>query len=203
LDKLFSQKFARFISTLFVPPSFTILIFVYYAFKLENNFSKQIILIAVALIFGFILHIALFVLFKKKGRLVDMDATIKEERTTPFLISCIFYIIGLVILITQRIDVISSAFWFCYISNIIVVIAINKFWKISVHALGSSGALAALFFVAGPVGLFFILIPLLVGWSRVKLKCHTVSQVFAGAALGFCSVYLQMFLIVKWLNYGW
>ena len=203
MDKQFSQKLARFISTLFVPPSFTILIFVYFAFKLENNFPKQIVLLAVTVIFGFVLHIVLFVQLKRKGKLVNYDATIKEERTAPFLISGVFYIIGLVILITSRVNIISTAFWFCYISNIIIVIAINKFWKISVHALGSSGALAALFFVAGPVGLFFILIPLLVGWSRVKLKCHTVSQVFAGAALGFCSVYLQMFLIVKWLNYGW
>ena len=171
MDKLFSQKFARFISTLFVPPSFTILIFVYYAFKLENNFSKQIILIAVALIFGFILHIALFILFRKKGRLVDMDATIKEERTAPFLISCIFYIIGLVILITQRIDVISSAFWFCYISNIIVVIAINKFWKISVSCFGFIRCFSCIIFCCRAGWTFFYPHPF-AGWmvkGKVKM----------------------------------
>jgi membrane-associated phospholipid phosphatase len=146
--------------------------------------------------------VALFVLFKKKGRLVDMDATIKEERTTPFLISGVFYTIGLIILITQHIGVILLAFWFCYISNIIIVIIINKFWKISVHSLGASGSLAALLFTTGPIGLIFIFIPPLVGWSRVKLKCHTVSQVLAGAALGLVSTYLQMALIVKWFNYA-
>ena len=131
-----------------------------------------------------------------------MDASIKEERTAPFLISGIFYIIGLIILITQHIDVISIAFWFCYISNILIVVLINKYWKISVHALGASGALAALFFAAGPSGLIFFFIPVLVGWSRVKLRFHTLSQVLAGAALGFCSVYLQMTLIVRWFGYA-
>ncbi len=202
MDKPFSQKLARFISTLFVPPSFTILIFIYFAFKLENNSSKQIVLLAVTLIFGFALHIALFVMLKKNGKLVNYDATIKEERTTPFLISCVFYIIGLVILITSRINIISIAFWFCYISNVLIVIIINKFWKISVHSLGAGGSLAALCFAAGPVGFIFIFIPLLVGWSRVKLKCHTVSQVLAGAVLGFGSTYLQMALIVNWFNYA-
>ena len=202
MDKSFSVKFARFISTLFVPPSFTILIFTYFAFALEAVLFKRITILLVTLIFGFALHIALFVLFKKKGRLVDMDATIKEERTIPFLISAVFYIIGLVILITQHINVISIAFWFCYISNIIIVILINKYWKISVHALGASGALAALFFAIGPAALFFIFIPVIVGWSRVKLKCHTVTQVLAGGVLGFCSTYLQMTLIVNWFGYA-
>jgi membrane-associated phospholipid phosphatase len=202
LDKLFSKKLARFISTLFVPPSFTILIFFYFAFKFENDISKQVILLLVALIFGFALHIALFVLFKKKGWLVDMDATIKEERTTPFLLSAVLYIIGLIILITSKIDIISIAFWFCYISNVIIVILINKHWKISVHSLGASGSFAALLFAAGPAGLIFFFIPLLVGWSRVKLKCHTVTQVLAGGALGFFSTYIQMVLIVKWFGYA-
>ncbi len=202
MDKQFSQKLARFISTLFVPPSFTILIFVYFAFKLENNFPKQIVLLAVTVIFGFVLHIVLFVQLKRKGKLVNYDATIKEERTAPFLISGVFYIIGLVILITSRVNIISTAFWFCYISNVLIVVLINKFWKISVHSLGACGSLAALCFAVGPAGLIFIFIPLLVGWSRVKLKCHTVSQVLAGAVLGFVSTYLQMALIVNWFNYA-
>jgi membrane-associated phospholipid phosphatase len=71
-----------------------------------------------------------------------------------------------------------------------------------VHALGSSGALAAICFVVGPMGLIFFFIPLLVMWSRVKLNCHTFSQVLAGAVLGFWSTYMQMAIIVKWFGYA-
>jgi membrane-associated phospholipid phosphatase len=202
LDKPFSQKFARFISTLFVPPSFTIFIFIYFAVRFETDLSKKIVLLLVTLIFGFILHIALFLYFKKKGRLVDMDASIKEERTIPFLISAVFYLLGLCILIAFKINIISIAFWFCYISNVFIVVLINKFWKISVHSIGAFGSLASLFFAAGPVALLFFFIPLLVGWSRVKLKFHTLAQVTAGAVFGFCSVYLQMYLIIKWFGYA-
>lgn len=202
MDKLFSKKFARFISTLFVPPSFTVLIYIYFAFNLESDFTKRLVLLIVTFIFGFALHIALFLLFKHKGRLVDMDASIKEERTTPFLLSSLIYLTGLGILIYYRINIIPVAFWFCYISNIFIVVLINKFWKISVHAIGACGALASVFFTIGPAGLIFFFIPVLVGWSRVKLKFHTLPQVLAGAVLGFCSVYIQMYFIVKWFSHA-
>ena len=39
--------------------------------------------ILIALIFGFILPITLFLILRKKGKLVDQDASIKEERTFP------------------------------------------------------------------------------------------------------------------------
>ena len=201
MDKLFSQKFARIISTLFVPPSFTVLIYTYFSFTLETDITKRLVLLLVTFTFGFALHIVLFLLFRKRGRLADMDASIKEERTTPFLISSLIYLCGLILLIYYKINFIPAAFWFCYISNIFIVVLINKFWKISVHAIGACGALAALFYTAGPAAFIFIFIPVLVGWSRVKLKFHTVPQVLAGAVLGFCSVYLQMYFIVNWLRH--
>jgi len=200
LGKNLSDKVARIISTLFVPPTFTIIIFTFFAFNLENVLSKKIITILVALIFGFSLQIILFLTFRKKGKLVNLDATIKEERTVPFLISVVFYVIGILILIAAKINILSIAFWFCYISNTIIVILINKYWKISVHSTGASGALAALIFVTGPIGLLLGLLVFLVGWSRIKLKCHNFLQVAAGTIFGFFSTYLQILLILKWFS---
>ena len=200
MDKNLSDKIARIISTLFVPPSFTIIIFTFFAFNLENVLSKKIITILVALIFGFFLQIILFISFRKKGKLVNLDATIKEERTIPFLISVVFYVVGILILIFAEINILSIAFWFCYISNTIIVILINKYWKISVHSTGASGALAALIFVTGPIGLLLGLLVFLVGWSRIRLKCHNFLQVAAGTIFGFFSTYLQILLILKWFS---
>lgn len=200
MGKNLSDKVARIISTLFVPPSLTIIMFVLFAFNLESELSKKIFTILVALIFGFTLQIILFVTFRKKGKLVNLDATIKEERTIPFLISVVFYLIGIIILISAKINILSIAFWFCYISNTLIVVLINKYWKISVHSTGASGALAALIFVTGPIGLLFSVLVLLIGWSRIKLKCHNFLQVAAGIIFGFFSTYLQIFLILKWFS---
>lgn len=193
-----SYKFARITSNLFVPPSFNIIIFSIFAFVLEFDPTKKIITILVSLIFGFFLHIFLFLYFRKKGKLINLDATIKEERTVPFLIAVIFYLIGLIILISFQVNIITIAFWFCYISNTLLITLINKFWKISAHSMGASGPASAIFYVFSYFGFIPLIITIIVGWSRIKLKCHNIYQVLAGAILGFISTYLQIYLIVKY-----
>lgn len=195
-----SHKLARIISTVFVPPSFTIVIFTIFAFTLESEPSKQVLTILTALGFGFIAPILLFLILRKKGKLADQDASIKEERTIPFLIAIIFYLIGLWIMIKFDLNIISIAFWFCYISNTIITIIINNFWKISAHSMGVAGPFSSLVFVFGWTGILLLPIVLLVGWARVELKCHTTSQVVTGILLAFISVYIQMGLIVKYLS---
>ncbi len=197
-----SIKTARIISTLFVPPSFTITIFTLFAFALEQNHVKRFILISTAVVFGFILPVIMFAAFRRKGLIADIDAKIKEERTFPFTLSAVFYIFGLLILIYYGINIISIAFWFCYISNTLLVVVINKTWKISAHMMGASGPFAALVYVFGLAAITFVILLVLIGWSRIKLECHNLSQVMAGAFLGFISTYIQIYLIIKYFGYA-
>jgi membrane-associated phospholipid phosphatase len=191
-----SDKLARIISTLFVPPSFTIIVFTIFAFVLETESLMTVVTILVAFLFGFTAQIILFVILRKRGKIVDLDASVKEERTTPFLISVGFYLIGLVILIIFSVNIISIAFWFCYISNTLVTILINRHWKISAHAMGAAGPLAAITYVFGLIALLFAIIVFLVGWSRIQLKVHTTAQVVAGILFAFFSTFLQIYFIV-------
>lgn len=192
-----TDKHARIISTIFVPPSFTIVVFTFFAFTLETELTQRLITFLVALLFGFIAPIILFVVLKKSKKLADLDASIKEERTLPFVIGTGFYLVGLIILLIFNVNIISIAFWFCYISNTMITILINKHWKISAHAMGSAGPLAAITFCLGPQMLFFSFITFLVGWSRVQLKVHTIAQVIGGILFAFISTYLQMYFIVR------
>jgi len=194
------NKLARFISTLFVPPSFTIIVFTWFAFVFESDSLKIIITIAVAFIFGFIAQIILFLVFRKKGLIADLDASVKEERTAPFFISMGFYFIGLIILIVSQVNILSIAFWFCYLSNTFFTLLINKHWKISAHAMGASGPLAAVTYAFGPLALVFGILVTLIGWSRIQLKVHTLPQVLIGILFAFASTYLQILLVVKWFS---
>lgn len=199
MKRTLSIKLARIISTIFVPPSFTLIFFLSFSFSLELTYQKSLVMILVALIFGFVAPIVLFLFLRNKGKLVDIDASVKEERTVPFLIAELFYLAGLFILIFYKINIISIAFWFCYISNTLIIVFINKYWKISVHAMGAAGPAAAIIFIFGWIGLLMFAVVAIVGWSRVKLKCHSISQVFAGALFGFVSTYLQIYMISKYL----
>jgi len=195
-----TDKFARIISTLFVPPSFTIIVFTIFAFKLETEPLQQVVTIFTAFIFGFAAQIILFVVFRKRGKIVDLDASDKEERSVPFLISVGFYLLGLIILIIFKVNIITIAFWFCYISNTLITIVINRYWKISAHAMGAAGPLAAITYVFGPIALVFSAIVLLVGWSRIQLKVHSFLQVIVGIIFAFASAYIQILFVVKWFS---
>jgi len=200
LNSSASHKFARFISTVFVPPSFTIIVYAIFALTLETDSSKKILTFTIPFIFGFVSPIVLFLYLRKKGKLIDQDASIKEERTFPFLIAIVFYSVGLVLMLKFNLNIISIAFWFCYISNTLITILINKHWKISAHAMGASGPCAAIVFSFGWISLIMLPIVLLVGWSRIKLKCHSLSQVVIGVVLAFVSVYMQMYLITNYFK---
>lgn len=189
------QKLARIISTLFVPPSFTIIVYFTFALSVEQTLKKNLIVFLVALVLGFLAPITMFVIMRKRKMISDNDAMIKDQRTLPYFIAIIFYAIGLIILILTKVSIISIAFWFCYISNTFITILINKYWKISAHSMGASGAAAALFFVFGWNSFVAMIITILVGWSRIELKCHTLQQVIAGIILAFVSVYVQMKII--------
>lgn len=198
LEDYISNRFARIISTIFVPPSFTIIIFAIFAFTLEAESFKKIITFLIPFIFGFVLPIALFLYLRRRGKLIDQDASIKEERTFPFLVAIVFYLMGLLLMIKFNLNIISIAFWFCYISITVITIFINKYWKISAHSMGVSGPFAVLIFVFGWIGLILLPVVFLVGWSRVKLKCHSIAQVLTGIIVAFVSVYIQMYYITKY-----
>ncbi|MCH8034680.1 MAG: phosphatase PAP2 family protein [Bacteroidetes bacterium] len=192
------DKLARIISTVFVPPSFSIIVFTLLAFYLETESTQRYITIFVALIFGFISPIVLFVYYRKKGKIIDLDASIKEERTVPMSISVIFFTVGLIMFIAFDLNIVSIAYWFCYISNTLIAIIINKNWKISAHTMGAAGPLAAVTFLFGPIALVFLIIVVLVGWSRIQLKCHSIGEVIAGGIFAFISTYIQIYLIVSY-----
>jgi hypothetical protein len=187
---------ARVISTLFVPPSFSLILFTLFAFKYENDPHKILLSVLVTLAFSFSFPIILFIILRNQGRIVNSDASIKEERTFPFIVSVLFYAVGILILIKAQINIVSIALWFCYISNTIFIIIINKYWKISAHMMGVAGPFAAVCFVYGFSALPFILILFMIGWARIFLKCHDIYQVLAGGLLGFISTILQMQIII-------
>ena len=195
-DKL-QQKITRFVSIIFIPPVLTVLSFLYLALKFESDSIKSSYTIIIAVLFGFILQIASFIYFRKKGLLSDVDAKIKNERTLPFIASLLIFTLGFILLLTLNVSIISIAFWFCYISNTFLVILINKYLKISIHAMGVSGPLALFVFLLGINGLVFLPILFAVGWSRIKLKVHSLIEVIAGVIFGFISVYLQLFLFLN------
>lgn len=186
------NKTARVISTLFIPPFFSLIVFIYLPAIFIHSASVKSLAIFNGIAFSVIFPMTLFFVFRKKKLIADDDAKIKEQRLIPFLWGIGFYLVGLVFFLLLNVPAIITYLW---ISNIIItscIIIVNLFWKISVHAAGVGTFLGLMFFLFGYHSLFLIILVLLVCWSRIYLKCHNIFQVSAGALLGFSVVYFLL-----------
>ena len=128
----------------------------------------------------------------------DTDVSIRQQRNELYLFSMITILIGIALLIwlgapAPFVALLCSAAFLniaCWL--------INLFWKISVHAASAASCATIVSIYTHVLGVFFWLCVLAVGWSRVRTRNHTITQVGAGtclATLGVLGVFMVFGLI--------
>jgi len=81
----------------------------------------------------------------------------------------------------------------------IIMMVITFWWKISMHASSLGGVATMLTVLYGAVMLPLFVLLVLVSWSRVVLRRHTVTQVIAGSLAGI--VLSLVILKLRGVNY--
>ncbi|AEF95667.1 phosphatase PAP2 family protein [Methanotorris igneus] len=112
------------------------------------------------------------------------DIPDRNERMIPLIIMAIY---GLILVIIEP-----SFLSKFYLTNILSILIITSFWKISIHCYGLSAIITALIKsnqICGdlPYIIIFIYLGFLIFtmWSRIYLEKHTPLQVIMGTLLGF------------------
>lgn len=146
--------------------------------------------ILICLVVMVILPISPIVYEAWKGN-VDLDVSERESRTKFFLFSMICDIIAFSLYSYLGCHIMSTLAA-AYFSVTLGVLLVSLKSKISVHGAGVGGPGAALIYVYGPLALVVGIIWILVIYSRVSLKQHTLEQSVAGVALG---------VIIAWVTY--
>ena len=135
-------------------------------------------------LFAAVIPIAFIKYGMKRGRWADRHVGVKQHR----LIVMVFIIgsvaTGIALMIGLGAPRTMTALIAAMLTTLAALLAITTVWKISVHAAVSSGAVAMLTVVYGPIALTGYALVALVGWSRIELRDHTRGQVLAGALLG-------------------
>ena len=131
-------------------------------------------------------------MMRKKGKILNNDATVKEERTVPYVYGIIFTLFGIVLSSWFNLNINIIMLWMVYLISSIILININRFWKISAHAMGASIPLGASIGFSQNYFIIFSVILVLVCFARFILKVHTIQQIFAGSFVGFLTTYLLL-----------
>jgi membrane-associated phospholipid phosphatase len=199
------QRTAIIISNITAPPMLAVPTYVvlglYDQSKSKISVASLLFELAVSIFFGVFLPIGLILFLYSRKLVSDMHISIREQRTIPYLGAIAAYLIAFGLIYSVNGQGILAAVMICYAINTIVIMGINFGWKVSAHATGVGGPLAALTLVFGwSITPLYVLIPL-VGWARVFLKAHTIGQVTVGTLLGFGLTLLQLSLIFRPL--GW
>jgi membrane-associated phospholipid phosphatase len=122
------------------------------------------------------------VLYFYRKNVVDLYVSKKETRTPFFLIAIALYSFAAIIFFSTNTKIMFlMALGYTFVT--IILLVVNRFWKVSVHSAGVTGPIFALIFVFGIIVMPLSLIIVLVSWSRIKLKKHTFMQTFAGSLI--------------------
>jgi membrane-associated phospholipid phosphatase len=165
--------------------------------------SYKWIAIVGTLVFTGILPLIPLVILIVRGEITDINVSVREQRTFPYMFSFLAYIFWAYFLwrnLQMPFFIVSVAIASA-VSTIILLI-INFKWKISAHLCCAGGVFA---FVVGisfkfeinPVWLIITMlaITLLLVISRIELKAHNPAQTFAGFAIGFVITLLPILLL--------
>ena len=126
---------------------------------------------------------------------------LREQRTLPYLAAIASFGLAFGLIYALLGGGSLAAIMLASTVNGLIVLFINFYWKISAHATGLAGPLAALTSVYGwPILPLYLLLPL-VDWARVYLKAHTLGQVIVGSLFGLLCTAVQFELIFRPL--GW
>lgn len=182
---------AKLISNLFspvivAPAAFAILI------SQAGLPGNRMLIWLVILVFAAIVPLLMLLWLRHRGAITDLDVSRRDQRLIPLLVSMLSYGAAFIILELLKADNFTRGLVFCSLTNLIIVIFITRYWKISIHAAGLTSPLAALWVLWNSYAWPMAALAALVGTSRVILKAHTPAQVVVGSIFGFTLTVIQL-----------
>ena len=140
-------------------------------------------------------------LLKKAGLVHDVGLNERKERSLPYLMCIICLVATGIFMQTKGAPHWLAMFYYAGAATGLVELVINQWWKISVHCAGAAGIVALLLHIQYddfclPATYTWIIVSIalagLLGAARIWLGRHTLGQVLAGYAVGFCGVFFLM-----------
>ena len=123
-------------------------------------------------------------LMRRRRRVGDFWISARAERLTPalFLLAAFMVLLGALTLLDAPEDLLLMTLSMGLASAAVAFLTL--FFKASAHCTVAGHAATAGLLLLGPLGWIFAIALLVVVWSRVTPRAHTLPEAFAGAAVG-------------------
>jgi hypothetical protein len=178
-------KFAQAISYIFDGSVLALPIFIAVIFFNNKNRSISDVLLnflITSFFIAFIPYLFIFFLYKSK-RISDLQMPKRKERYIPLMIINLSVITGFCVLLFSSPAKLLLTVYSIYLLCLPVISIITFFWKISFHSSYITLFSIIYLIVFGKWAVFTLVLIPLVGWSRIKLKKHTLAQVLVGVVV--------------------
>ncbi len=190
-------RFARLVSNVLAPAPVSIPMIVLVSFYQARSVVSALAYASLALLFLSIGPFGYVLVGVRLGKLSDVDVSRRNERTGPFIFGLISVCLGwLVMVLIHAPAILVTCLIITAVSGLVMLLTTLR-WKISIHASSLAGVATMLTVLYGAVMLPTFGLLILVNWSRVVLRRHTIGQVITGSLL---SITLTT-LILKWRGF--
>lgn len=183
-------KIAKIISIFFEPFTVSCVALVVVITNLNTSIELKIFWFLTAVFLAGVPALMVLIYEKKTGKIHDWFIRDRKERRDVqiawFLGSALFFVATLVFHGPRLLE--ALALTLLLVSLLITIATI--YWKISVHMVGVSLFVLIFLLVYSSSFLWLAILIPLVGWARVKLGAHTLTQVTVGSLLTILITYL-------------
>ena len=183
---------ARVVSNILAPAPISLPLVGLVALYHAHNVPLALLYALLTLFFLSIGPLIYILIAVRMGKISDIDISRRTERAGPFLFGISSVLAGwLALIILHGPRDLQTVLIITAVSGIVMMVT-TLWWKISIHASSMGGAATMLTAFYGAVMLPTFLLLILVSWSRVVLRRHTVLQVVAGSRVSIALTLLVM-----------
>ena len=137
-----------------------------------------------ALFCGVLPHLAI-VWGVRSNRWTDRHVTVRRQRAVPLLFSLVSVAVGVAVLsLAPAVPASLVAVTRLVLTGAAVVFLVSFAWKISIHTSVASSAVVVTAVTFDGLWLLSGVLVVVIGWSRVRLRQHTLWQTIGGAVVG-------------------
>ncbi|HXR64881.1 MAG TPA: phosphatase PAP2 family protein [Ktedonobacteraceae bacterium] len=176
-------RIARQVSNILAPATISVPMVLLVAFYKTSSSASAFAYAGLTLFFLSIGPFTYIFIGVRLGKFSDIDVSKRTERVGPFIFGLISVCLGwFALVLTHGPTPLISTIIVTAISGLVMMIITLK-WKISLHSGSLATAATILTVLYGAIMLPAFVLLILVSWSRVVLRRHTLAQVVAGSLL--------------------